>query len=464
MACHGIRSISIMQRTGVHHLSATVLTASCIVASCLGMAPAAEIIRLSERTWDDAAPQGKEVDCIYDDWVLRNDQVVAVIADAIPARNANMTVRNVRGAVIDLTLRGQQNDQLSAYYPLNALYELVGPVSADGTVQKDAPAGQQKDATLTFRGPAADKRSTAEVIYSLPDGARWLKITTRVTNTSDAPLELNLADAIRADGEFDFGQVDSLGLFWAYDSFWRQAYGAMILDPAWQFVPNATKRGEHPELRITSKQAAAPLAPGETRETVRYLIPAANTLDLQALARELRGETQVKAELSTNDPLGPVEGAEITVKTAAGETIAHGRTGADGRLSARLPAGSYQVVASALGRGEKMATLDAAHDCRQQLDLPAAGFVAATITGPAAHQPPARCSSAAAVAGPIPILDPTARSTACATSIIRTTASFAPRSIRASTTSSSAMARNSTPSLPQSPSRAGKDRRRWRPS
>ena len=74
MACHGIRSISIMQRTGVHHLSATVLTASCIVASCLGMAPAAEIIQLAEGTWDDAVPQGKEVDCIYGDWVLRNDR------------------------------------------------------------------------------------------------------------------------------------------------------------------------------------------------------------------------------------------------------------------------------------------------------------------------------------------------------------------------------------------------------
>ena len=80
----------------------------------------------------------------------------------------------------------------------------------------------------------------------------------------------------------------------------------MILDPAWQFVPMRqnvanTRAADHEQA------AAAPLAPGETRETVRYLFPAANTLDLQGLAPELRGESLVKAELSDRDPLGPVD-------------------------------------------------------------------------------------------------------------------------------------------------------------
>ena len=77
-------------------------------------------------------PEGKEVDCIYGDWVLRNDRIVAVIADALPTRHANMTVRNVGGAVIDSRFAMQQSDQLSAYYPLGSLYELSGPIKADG--------------------------------------------------------------------------------------------------------------------------------------------------------------------------------------------------------------------------------------------------------------------------------------------------------------------------------------------
>src|SRR6185437_8418971 len=97
------------------------------------------------------------------------------------------------------------------------------------------------------------------------DHSRWLTIVTRVKNTSNEPVELNLTDAIRADGEFEFGAADELGLFWAYDSYWRQAYGALVLDPQWQFAANTLKRGEHPELAIKAKDKAAPLAPGETR-------------------------------------------------------------------------------------------------------------------------------------------------------------------------------------------------------
>src|SRR5262245_26429846 len=88
---------------------------------------AAEVAILGEETWEEFIPQGKEVDGIYGDFVLRNDQIVAVIAQPLATRNANMTVRNVGGAIIDLTKRNSQNDQLSAYYPGAAKYSLHGP-------------------------------------------------------------------------------------------------------------------------------------------------------------------------------------------------------------------------------------------------------------------------------------------------------------------------------------------------
>ncbi len=252
----------------------------------VGIVPAlaTELVQLTESNWDEFVPHGKEVDCIYGDWVLRNDHLVAVIAEAIPTRNANMTVRNVGGSVIDLTVRDLQSDQLSAYYPLGTRYKLAGPSLS----RKD------RSVQISFRGPAKDERSTAQVTYALPNDARWLKITTRITNTSDKPLELNLVDSIRADGEFEFGTQDDLGLFWAYDPYWRQAYGALLADPAWHFATGQLKRGSRPALPIEKKGAGAePLPPGESRDIVRYLFPAANTIEVIALANELRGKSLV---------------------------------------------------------------------------------------------------------------------------------------------------------------------------
>ncbi|NBP80435.1 hypothetical protein EBU58_06895, partial [bacterium] len=59
-------------------------------------------------------PVGKEADWILGDHLLRNDRIVAVIAKPVATRNANMTVKNVGGCVIDLTHVEAQNDQLSA--------------------------------------------------------------------------------------------------------------------------------------------------------------------------------------------------------------------------------------------------------------------------------------------------------------------------------------------------------------
>src|SRR5262245_7380252 len=91
-------------------------------------AAAAELIVLDQGNWDQYVPEGKEVDAIYGDFILRHDKIVAVIAQAIPTRNANMTVRNVGGCLIDLTLRDRPNDQLSAFYPHGGDATMSGPV------------------------------------------------------------------------------------------------------------------------------------------------------------------------------------------------------------------------------------------------------------------------------------------------------------------------------------------------
>jgi hypothetical protein len=332
---------------------------------------AVEVLQLSEANWEGAAPQGKEADAIYGDWLIRNEHIVAVIGEAIESRNANMTVRNVGGSVIDLTERGNQSDQLSAYYPLGSGYKLSGPV--------EKPA-EGKSIKLVFRGPALDNRSTGEVEYELADNARWLKIATRITNTGNSPLTLDRVDAVRADGEFQFGDDAGTGLVWAYDPYWRQAYGALFESADVRLAVQEGERRGRPELALVTKDPKQlTLAPQATLELVRYLYPAANTVDARAIALELRGKPLVNFAISVSDPAGLIDGAEAAIKSN-GKDFAHGVTDKDGKLSARLPAGNYQAIVSAHGRGEKNIEVTLPQTKPAAVELPAAGYVVAKIT------------------------------------------------------------------------------------
>lgn len=336
-------------------------------------ARSADVIRLDESNWDATVPEGKEVDAIYGDWVLRNGEVIAVIGDAVEGRNANMTVRNVGGSLIDFTRRDEQSDQLSAYYPVGTGYKLAVPIGVDRTPAPGAVAA------LEFQGPALDGRSTAEVRYELADGARWLKITTRIANTSSEPLDLGHVEAIRADGEFEFGADDELGLFWAYDAFWRQAYGVAFADPTLRFaLGKADRRGAELTLSAADPKQLS-LASGEGREFVRYVFPAADTCAVRALAYELREKPLVDVQLAVRDPAGPVDDAIVTLRSRDG-VYAQAAIGSQGRIVLRLPAGEYQAVVAAPGRGEQTLAWKVAAPIAATVELPAPGIVEAAIT------------------------------------------------------------------------------------
>src|SRR4051812_9106628 len=103
--------------------SAILSIAVMIVVAVLWGAPGdrapaqVEIARLTEANWSEFAPDGKEVDAIAGDYVLRNQFLSVVIAQPLDTRHANMTIRQVAGALIDLTTRSKPSDQLGAYFP-----------------------------------------------------------------------------------------------------------------------------------------------------------------------------------------------------------------------------------------------------------------------------------------------------------------------------------------------------------
>ena len=93
-------------------------------------AGAAELVTLSPDNYAEFAPTGKEARAIFGDYVLRNDRIVVAIADPtlLSGRSAGRwSIRNVSGAVIDLTLRDRPNDQLCAYYPAVTRYKPDAP-------------------------------------------------------------------------------------------------------------------------------------------------------------------------------------------------------------------------------------------------------------------------------------------------------------------------------------------------
>ena len=141
-----------------------------------------EIVRLSPETWD-RVPGGKEVDAIYGDWVLRNDRVVAIVADAKPNRHANMSIKHVQGALIDFALLSTSNDQLGAFLPHRDGNANVVQAHRIEIVKASGP-----EVVLRAVREATEKDPVeATTDYTLRDGEDVLRVTTRYRNTSGEP-------------------------------------------------------------------------------------------------------------------------------------------------------------------------------------------------------------------------------------------------------------------------------------
>ena len=293
---------------------------------CPAFARGADLVVLTPQTWDEFVPHGKEVDAIYGDIVLRNDKIIAVIAEPVAGRNANMTVTNVGGCVIDLTVRPDMNDQLSAFYPL-------GKTMTWRTAGKIEDARDEGEVRVSFRSKATATRPGAEVTYSLKDGAPALVIETRLINSTDQPVKYALIDEVRADASFTKVPNGKAPSFWVYDSWWGQAYGMALLasgHPAIDVVSDARLS----TIRYGGKGDELLVAPGDAPAAstlVRHLFPARNQLELVKTEASLAGITLPECNLKVVDTAGaPVAGTELVVKRQDGSTLS-ARTNAAGQ-------------------------------------------------------------------------------------------------------------------------------------
>ena len=352
----------------------------------------AELIRLNAENWDDHVPAGKEVDCIYGDYVMRNDILVAVIANPVPGRNANLTVRDVGGCVIDLTRRTVPSDQLSAYYPGAAQFVYASPkIWGDGFSPRDVESDlrlEGKSVHFQCVSEPAEERPQVLLRYTLENGEPFLLIETILSNPHAEPIDVNLHDVIRADKSFEMGHDDALRMFWVYDEWFRQAYGVVIEGHQIEQI----KGGRGIQLSISADgKTTVTLAPGESYSVERKLFPGADLLDVKATAARLAGQEVVMTQMEVVDPEGGVANAKVSLKSE-GRKYGWGRTDEDGKLALAIPPGAYQFSVDALGRPSSQSKLEILSGTKADvvLVLESPGHVQAQITDDAGNPIPCK--------------------------------------------------------------------------
>ena len=313
-----------------------------------------EIAVLTEATWDRFVPLGKEVDAIYGDIVLRNGHLSAVIAQPLATRHANMTVRDVAGAVIDLTARGTQSDQLAAYYPGKRVfpYRTVSSRDVDGVEQPlDKPMSFRKPAGVVIKAEGTNERPEAVVFYELRPSDRFMTVTTTFTNRSQQSQTVVLEDEFRADGGKEEmvrtpnGTVDR---FWLDDKFWGQAYGLDSEGAALQLTSNSQTTSIKYEIQGGNSDVT--LEPGKSFELKRRLYPGANLIDVNAIADNLQPSNSSTVSVSVkNKNQHPVPRSLIEFKRN-GVTYGTARTDGEGTVSVILPQEVFTADVFAFGR------------------------------------------------------------------------------------------------------------------
>ena len=303
-----------------------------------------EAIALAPSNFDDFSPSGKEVDAIYGDLTLRNGFLTAVIAQPLATRHANMTVKDVAGALIDLSVRSDSGgDQLAAFYPGRKAYPYrsVSLRDANGrVVAANEPGGPGATASVVVQADGADGRPEVTVEYGLSQQQRFVTLTSTFTNRSAKPMTVPLEDDFRADG----GKEDMVrspngtsSRFWLYDRFWGQAYG---LDAeGYKLQLTSDSKNTTIKYENAAGETSVKLAPGESFSLVRRLYPAATIFDVHAIAQNLptSQETRIAVRDSDKRPSG-----NLSIELLQGETsLGMARMDKTDNLTAHLPAGRY---------------------------------------------------------------------------------------------------------------------------
>ena len=303
--------------------------------------------------------KGKEADGLAGDFILRNNRVHAVISGAQPLRRANMRTENkfvTQGCLYDLDLRGEDNDQITAFRP----GDFGGEVSWVKAVPNPS-GGAAIEAVRT--APRGDGLYTRHEYRLEPDWQHIL-VTSTYRNESKGPKTVHPAPQWRGFEDSREWDVSGIHIGESIDPADKRAY-------AWTALPAGTRL-----------DAEAILQPGEERSFQVALVVASSPLAAYGIAASLTGATGTGATGTgatgtggTGEVSGSVldaGGAAATRATllvpVAGVTLP-GYPDSHGRFAFRLPAGGYSLSLEDLGRESVRRAVSVTAGATASLDL-----------------------------------------------------------------------------------------------
>ncbi len=314
---------------------------------------AVEVGVLAEENWGQLVPEGKEVDAIYGDIVLRNGHLTAVIAQPKATRHANMTTKDVGGCLIDLTARDAQSDQLAAFYPgkKGAIYQSVAIGAGEGTVTTGDNTVSAAQGMVIVSAPGSAEKPEITTKYALGRADEFLSVTTVYRNIGNTALTISLEDDFRADGGKEDmprspnGTADS---FWLHDRFWGQAY--VLEADSRKLQLNSDARTSQIRYVDDAGESKLSIPPGESVTLTRRLYAGASRLDVAAAQHRRAKAAVTPVELEfINAKNTPLRQSQVEFTTTKG-LYGNATTNADGRIKTALPPGDYALNVSVAGQ------------------------------------------------------------------------------------------------------------------
>jgi hypothetical protein len=288
-------------------------------------------------------PTGKEADGIIGDFVLRNNKVHALISGAQPLRRANMSTEYaqvLQGSLYDLDLRGEGNDQITAFRPGGE----GGEISYVRVVEDGSRGAGVIEAVRTAaKGNGLYTRHE----YRLEHDWQHILITSTYRNESQENKKITPRPVWKGlSTERDVGNIhagDSI------DPFDKRAYA---------FGP---VQGD------TSPPKKIELLPGEEKVYRVALGVADSPLAAYGVIAALSGPT---GEISgtARDPDGQPAIHGSLLVASQGQRLPH-YPDREGKIAFRLPPGDYKAVFEDIGRDPLEQTVSVRRNQTAKLDL-----------------------------------------------------------------------------------------------
>ncbi len=275
-----------------------------------------------------------------------------IMADCTAEERFDMTVRNVAGALIDLTTRSDQSDQLAAFYPgpQNAAFRSARLLKDQAGIDGDSVASSSESVGVEVIAAGSADRPEVRVAYRLAPGQRYLEVVSTLTNRANKALTVPLEDGWRMDG----GKEDMVKapngtaeFFWVHDRYWNQAYGVDCAERKIQ--SNSDSRLSRLRYVDDTGQHTVKLEPGQSVTLRRRIFAARNLVNLRGRHAQEHGQTVRSVHVVLLDSgQQPLPEARIALKHN-GRSLGTANTRRDGTATLLLGDGEYTLDVSSYG-------------------------------------------------------------------------------------------------------------------